>query len=372
MSAQASEERRERETGSELSREATVTPRKNSQDATGAKALAEYVMCQTPSTALPQSPPLRSDLSSPFTMAAPPKVCNEMLIDQLGLQGFLQSVLEQGESHTALTLAENAIGDDGARIVRETLAGSQHLRRLTLLRGGLGAAGLCEVGAMIEEMPKLETLVVGGCSIGSEPFPNLFCQGIAKAPALRQLHVDHSGLTASTLPPLCAVLRGEDCQQPAFLERLNLSHNQLGAEGAQLVIRSLANNQVLRKLELTANGIGPRGGMHVADDFAKIPNAGLRTLIIDRNEMGFRGCSALARNWTQHVGPLLDILSMRDNGLTWPNCDELCSVLGKPAAEKMFFGDGSREVWITIPKRPATMVHSTYNGRHPYNVFWHD
>lgn len=367
MSAQASEEWRER---AELSPEAVWTPRGDSREASGAKALAEYVMCQTPSTALPQSPPLRSDMSSPFTM--PPKVCNEMLIDQLGLQGFLQNVLEQGESHTALTLAENAIGDDGARIVRETLAGSQHIRRLTLLRCGLGAAGLSEVGAMVEEMPVLETLVVGGCCIVSEPLPDLFCQGIAKAPVLRQLHVDHSELMASSLPPLCAILRGDGCQQPPFLERLNLSHNRLGGEGAQLLIRSLANNQVLRRLELTANGIGPRGGTHVADDFAKIPNAGLRKLIIDRNELGFRGCSAFARNWTQEVGPRLDLLSMRSNGLTWPNCDDLCSVLGKPPADTMQFENGSREVWITIPKRPATMVHSTYNGRHPYNVHWHD
>lgn len=300
-----------------------------------------------------------------------PKAVNEATIAKLGIRGFLESAAEQAESFTSLSLAENNIGDEGARVVREVLSTRAHcIRRISLLRTGLGPDGLLQIGQLAPTCAVLETLILSGndfCGGSSEEDPfAMFCECIVQARELRVLHLTHAGLTSELLRPLCAALRSE----AMHIEHLDLSHNELDSRIMTELGQSLKANFSLHTLKLTANKLGFKGGEALAAGLSKAPECALRRLGLDRNALELRGCSALARLWAEKAGPQLDLLDLRENRLTDSGCQDLCRIFAHPPGWTLEFG--SRKVLISWPSKHGTVVHRTWQGHRPANVFWYD
>jgi len=286
-------------------------------------------------------------------------------IARLGLQGFLSQVLGRREGLTTLDLSENAIGDEGAALFPRTFEGHPHLRRLNLHRTGLGPHGFSEVGKLCHACPALEALVLAGNSPGPGPLPEGFCSGVE---GLRVLHLGDCGLTPASLPPLFDVLSDES----AKIERLNLINNKMGAPAVMEVCRGLRGAPMLHTLEIGGNELGPKGGELFAQELAKMPQAALRTFVLDHNGLAFRGCLALLRLLSSNAGPPLGSLDLRDNGLTIANCKELCNTVHKNfATETDTCICGGAKVKFSWRQHQGHMSRSAWNGRDPANVYWH-
>lgn len=320
---------------------------------------------------LSPSKPSGEDAATALFSPRSAKVAYAAELSELGLHGFLARLSRQGEAFTALSLAENEIGDRGAMVLRDVLSNNQYLRRLNLTHTGLGYAGFEEVGALLKDCLSLEVLVLNGNQPGTGPLPADFCKGFQLAPSLKALHLSDCGLTAASLRPLCAVLRGCECGLALPLERLSLSHNQLDAAAMHELSSFLERNETLRILDLSANSLGYKGAELLAKDLSKLPRSGLRRLHLDRNGLELRGCRALARLWAAAGGPPLEHLDLRDNGCTEAQCAEVAHLLGKPPGTVLQFDRGGRVLlsWRDLQGRMARRPHG---GHVPMNVYWDD
>lgn len=324
---------------------------------------------QSVDTRLPGSPlslpsigrPWSQDTSRPVS-APGPKVLYQDLIATIGLGNFLQSTVAQQESCTALDLAENDLGDDGAHVFREVLAGCQHLCRVNLSRTGISCGGFASIGEFAESCPSLEVLVMAGNPIGHLPVS--FHRGVQLAPALRSLDLSNCGIGSDMLRPLCDAL----CARPieAGLERLNMSYNHVETAGLDQILRLLGDNSKLRTLELSACRIGPKGVDTISNRIAKAP--AMRRLRVDRNDLGLRGCRALLRLWNGD-SPQLDLLDLQENGVTEAGCRELCDLLGKAHSATVEF-HGGRQVLMSWRTPQGKVVRKTWNGMEASNIFW--
>jgi len=325
------------------------------------------------STACLNEPSSKGD--SPSPPGGTPAILFEAEIARLGLDGFLSQRFVPDESFTALSLADNSIGDGGADVAKQLLAGCDHLRRLNLTRCGISHQGFGHVGVLAENCATLEVLVLSGNQPRQQPSMDFYA-GICKAASLRALHLDACDLSAVVLRPLCDVIcsatgdAGLDLPLPR-LERLNLGRNSLDAEALCEVARLVSDGSSLRELQLSACGLGPKGAEMLACAISKAPASRLRRLLLDRNGLGLRGCSSLLRAWAAETGPRLDLLDLQDNGVAESGCAELCRLVGKAPASSIKF-DGGRQVLISWRRPQGRLVRSTWQGREPTNVFWDD
>lgn len=70
-------------------------------------------------------------------------------------------------------------------------------------------------------------------------------------------------------------------------------------------------------------------------------------------------------------GPRLELLDLRENGLSEAACAELCRLLGKPLKATLELAGGG-QVLLSWHSHSGLVVRRTYNGQQPVNVFWHD
>lgn len=303
-----------------------------------------------------------SGTMSPEQPEAKAKVHLQAEIERGGLGSLLQRVLADGEAWPYLDLAENALGDDGARLLREVLDGSPQLRRLNVLRTGMTVSGLEELGALLPSCPRLEALNLGGVDLQRTPVPDRLCDAVRTSTSLRILHLTHCRLTSAHCRPLLNALVGSGS---SHLERLNLSYNDLDSVAVAEMHRIFDACPRLSTLCLSANKLGPKGGDLMAGAITKASRSATQ-LMLDHNNLLQRGCQALVRAWkeVQRTRPLT-LLDLRDNGLTEGQCHDLAQELGKPAAEpKLNFEGGSRQVLLSWPEKSGSLHYSRHAAAH--------
>ena len=217
--------------------------------------------------------------------------CNVSAADAVAVGTLLRPQLQEGGSEFAesavstpalrtLSLARNELGADGAAALAAALTASgveattgedadappppppppSTLTSLDLSSTALGAAGAAHVAAALAAKGRVEE---GG--------------GAAVSSALPQL------------------------------ESLSLDRCGLGDDGAAAIARALLRGEGGRlvSLDLSGNGIGPRGIAALASALAEAPSASraasLQTLILDGNHVGDEGAAALAAALTTHT-----------------------------------------------------------------------
>jgi len=171
-----------------------------------------------------------------------------------------------------LGLSRNRLGVDGL----EMLAGAPRFAALVDLdlgSNGLGPRGMLVLAAA-PLVRRLRHLDVSDNDLGDAGLAAMV--GAPYLSALRTAVLGHNGITATGL----ALLSGA----PAELERLDLSGNPLGDEGAGVLVHLLRRLHV-RTLSLADCGLGPGGLSH---ELAAMP-AGVTHLALSGNAVDGRG-----------------------------------------------------------------------------------
>jgi Ran GTPase-activating protein (RanGAP) involved in mRNA processing and transport len=161
--------------------------------------------------------------------------------------------------------------------------------------------------ALSKGAPKLRYLDLAGGGIGYRGATAL-ALGLRSHKALRILDLSNNRISRTGCMKL-----GEALVENPVLEELNLTSNAIGSRGASALAAFLSHpNARLKVLVLEKNDIGPNGGKSLAVGLSL--NKTLRKLALSHNDMGDEGTGgfgeALTRNST------LEILELDDNDMT--------------------------------------------------------
>eukprot|EP01012_Entosiphon_sulcatum_P053942 TRINITY_DN7433_c0_g1_i1.p1 TRINITY_DN7433_c0_g1~~TRINITY_DN7433_c0_g1_i1.p1 ORF type:complete len:327 (+),score=35.57 TRINITY_DN7433_c0_g1_i1:43-981(+) len=118
------------------------------------------------------------------------------------------------------------------------------------------------------------------------------------------------------------------------LERLDLRFNQLGPEGARLLVPALASLPHLTTLSLCCTGLAPQGAVTLAAELPRF--ASLTELNLQGNLIGGRGATALLRALP---GTPIRLINLRHNQIGTEMRSELANVLHKSFLERIVLAD---------------------------------
>lgn len=151
---------------------------------------------------------------------------------------------------------------------------------------GIGAEGMRAIASALPS--SLEKLEITGNAIGNDGAASL-AAALKSRPLLRlrELNLELNAITDDGAAFLATVLGA------APLEGLNLDHNWIGADGATALAHGLgARGVTLQRLTLAGNNVGERGAAAFAS--ALQSNQVLRSLNLYSNHIGTSGAVALA------------------------------------------------------------------------------
>jgi len=203
---------------------------------------------------------------------------------------FLAGQLAAHEAHVeSLSLAGNALGEEGVEALARWLAADGTLQVLDLRRTGCGAQG-CEALAVAlgRASAPLRSLRLGGNALraaGAESLGGL----LARSWSLEALDLSECGLLGGPgIRPLTDAL----CGERLCLRRLGLRGNRVGDGGAANLGDMLRFNRTLRELDVGENGVTAEGAGALAAGVRA--NGGvLVSLALENNPIGDAGWRAL-------------------------------------------------------------------------------
>ncbi|XP_035377617.1 NACHT, LRR and PYD domains-containing protein 12-like [Electrophorus electricus] len=193
-----------------------------------------------------------------------------------------------------LQLSECSIPEEGCAALASALRSnpSSHLRKLNLGYNKLGASGVKQFSALLEDPQcKLEKLHLYNCSITEEG-----CAALASAlrsnPSshLRELNLNCNKPGDSGVKQLCALLEDPHCK----LEILQLSGCSIREEGCAALASALRSNPSshLRELNLNYNEPGDSGVKRLSA-LLEDPHCKLEKLELSACSITEKGCAAL-------------------------------------------------------------------------------
>eukprot|EP00931_Biecheleriopsis_adriatica_P069952 TRINITY_DN43759_c0_g1_i1.p1 TRINITY_DN43759_c0_g1~~TRINITY_DN43759_c0_g1_i1.p1 ORF type:complete len:345 (+),score=66.81 TRINITY_DN43759_c0_g1_i1:27-1037(+) len=300
-----------------------------------------------------ESRPLSRDLLDPSS--GRPKILAQREIEEHGFEEGIRRHLELTIAGGFVALDDNHIGDDGAKIVRECIAGRTGVRRITLARCGLSSAGFDEVGRMLLECPAVEHL----CLSGNKPegcLPQGLLEGILHARSLRSVVLRGCGLCDSSLLSLSTTLLAKERETPSHITRLCLSENKLGATKGFAAVCELAQlSRSLETLELTDCSLGFKDAESLAAYVGRNLQSALCRLRVDRNPLQERGCKALLRLLSVDRRQF-EFLDLQHTGVSKAECSSMAAMLAKPLSRCLEFSPSdeySRGLKIMLSWREA-------------------
>lgn len=222
-----------------------------------------------------------------LTPGACARVCDYVLANNLS-----------GDEHpfTALEIAGNPVGDDGARHVARLLGGADgHLKRLDAASTGMGQAGFASVLRALVGNKTLATLSLastgtrGTMRCGYEGCDAAAALLLSEGSALRRLRLRNCGVGLSWrgVERLAEGLAGA-----RSLLSLDLGKNGLGRAALRRLLQALRENAVLETLSLRGNPAGSLAATEIAE-FLGGADVGSRSRLSSL-DLGFCGLSVSA------------------------------------------------------------------------------
>uniref|UniRef100_A0A7N8X871 NLR family, CARD domain containing 3 n=1 Tax=Mastacembelus armatus TaxID=205130 RepID=A0A7N8X871_9TELE len=191
---------------------------------------------------------------------------------------LLGSLLSAKDCHIQkISLAENAIGNKGAKALSRALLVNRTLISLNLRNNNISSKG----AKFLAEALKMNQVLVS-------------------------INFQNNGIEEEGAQALAEVLQ---CNRK--LVSLNIRKNTIGAGGAKRIADALRTNQTLTKLILCSNQLGDKGTIALAE--ALKFNHTLLSLQLQSNSISNRGMTALTKALQQNRG--LVSLNLRENSI---------------------------------------------------------
>ena len=207
--------------------------------------------------------------------------------------------------HT-LNLYDNKIGSDGAHVLSKVLVHCKNLRYLDLSSNDLGDSGCLSLAEGLQNHTSLLELKLGWNDITSEGIAALI-------QVIRHSHLQHMDISGCRLgSKYVATLMDAMCRDT--LQRLELSCNQFGLDGAKSLSVGLQNCSQLVELHISGNNIGSQGMSSLAEGLKSCRQ--LLELNISNNNIGSQGMSSLAEG-LKKCGQLIKLQISHNNISTY-------------------------------------------------------
>ena len=149
-----------------------------------------------------------------------------------------------------------------------------------------------EAVAISDMMICLEKLDISDNELGDHG-AELLSEGITNTKTLRVLNISYNKIALSGTAAIANALTSN-----TSLKELYISSNELGDHGAELLSEGIANTKTLRVLDITGNNIGPSGTTTIAN--ALTNNTSLEELYTDGICIGQDGAIALGNAITNN------------------------------------------------------------------------
>ena len=151
------------------------------------------------------------------------------------------------------------------------------------------------------------------------------CSSLVNVINVQQL--THLDLSLNNIGPLgcleiCKLLKHSESQ----LSWLNLTNNQLTAEGAKYLAEAINNNCQLRTLDLSVNNISHIGAQHLAKAINN-NNCQLRTLNLTRNNISHIGVQHLAEAIKNNNNCQLRTLNLVENNISYIGAQHMAEAI---------------------------------------------
>nr|XP_058142546.1 NLR family CARD domain-containing protein 3 [Dasypus novemcinctus] len=184
----------------------------------------------------------------------------DLRCNAIGPQGAkaLADALKINRTMAFLSLQSNTIKDDGARSMAEALATSRTLSVLHLQKNSIGPTGAQQMAEALKQNRSLKELMFSSNSIGDEGTKAL-AEALKVNQGLESLDLQSNSISDRGV----AALTGALCANRTLLS-LSLRENSISPEGAQALARALCTNSTLRHLDLTANLLHDQGARAIA------------------------------------------------------------------------------------------------------------
>eukprot|EP00933_Yihiella_yeosuensis_P050662 TRINITY_DN4845_c0_g1_i1.p1 TRINITY_DN4845_c0_g1~~TRINITY_DN4845_c0_g1_i1.p1 ORF type:complete len:320 (+),score=78.07 TRINITY_DN4845_c0_g1_i1:150-1109(+) len=259
-----------------------------------------------------------------------PQVSIHQCAQRFGSQG-IRSIFEKlGERdlpcvYEEVNLADNLIGDEGAKYLQEGLSNNSNLKKLIIPRAGIKKEGFAAIGGLLAETKSLEMLVMSSNLADPEGVAGEFSAGLSKNKSLRSLvlaacRLQNQGVQTLAEGPL---------KTHPKLEHVCLTYNRLEDTVCASITKMLSVNQTLRYLDLCGNSLGPEGAEELVKGL-RANKGKLTRLGLGQNNIRLRGAKALCTHFTSKEGQTLEFLDLRHNIVTYRGVVEIRKQLGKP------------------------------------------
>lgn len=161
-----------------------------------------------------------------------------------------------------LDFSDMAIGDLAIAEVQKVVERERGpLKTLILDRVGLTDQGLKDLAPFLQETKSLETLRLNSNLPGPTALQGEFSEAIGLS-TLKTLELTGCDLRDEGIKPLCEALQRWDdsLKELPGLQKLVISCNRIGLEGAKSIATMLGTNTHLKELVVRGNDFGPEGG----------------------------------------------------------------------------------------------------------------
>ncbi|XP_026171674.1 NLR family CARD domain-containing protein 3 [Mastacembelus armatus] len=218
---------------------------------------------------------------------------------------FLAEALKMNQVLVSINFQNNGIEEEGAQALAEVLQCNRKLVSLNIRKNTIGAGGAKRIADALRTNQTLTKLILCSNQLGDKGT-------IALAEALKFNHtllslqlqsnsISNRGMTALT----------KALQQNRGLVSLNLRENSIGVEGAKDMAHALHENNSLQDLDLTANLLHDEGIQAIAG--AVKFNRGLTSLHLQWNFIKSTATKALAHALLSNV--TLQLLDLQENAI---------------------------------------------------------
>lgn len=213
---------------------------------------------------------LKKKFSLQDTLVAPSRELDAVAMVEIGM------AIRENKTITSIDLPHQHIQKNGLLFLLQELYINTTLTSMDLSYNEMGTAASTDDQSSYDELSFSEA-----------------CTAMAKILTSNVTIIDTLNLNNNHLSPDDGTIIGQALATNETLKTLHLNSNGISNPGALSIGSSISSNRTLLFLDLSNNQIGP-GGVTALASALRSPTTALKTLCLERNNLGAEGCKSLA------------------------------------------------------------------------------